>query len=67
MMVRDEVPVRRALVRVSMTIIKFWSVQALVDFLDRALTRTILVEAEVILVSDIHFLGCLERNSPHLS
>jgi hypothetical protein len=64
MRVCDEVPVRRALVRVSMTIIKFWSVQALVDFLDRALTRTILVEAEVILVSDIHFFGCLERNSP---
>lgn len=63
MMVRDEVPVRRALVRVPMTIIKFWSVQALVDFLDRALSRTILIETEAILVSDIHFFGCLERNS----
>ena len=63
MMVRDEVPVRRALVRVPMTIIKFWSVQALVDFLDCALSRTILIKTEAILVSDIHFFGCLERNS----
>lgn len=61
---RDEVTIGRAPVRVLVVvvvvIIELWPVQALVEFLDCALARTVWVEAKAILVAHIHLFGRLE-------